>query len=121
MRVLPCDCEASHVAVAGQPLQLLPDSARKARVLLRPNRFQTSARGKFAQKLLGLRRDVIARIFAKQFTTKPTERRVIVDVQSARQFREHPTPICVARTIVCSKTRSVLQSIRSKDFLVQLF
>src|SRR5437899_9002523 len=86
MRVLPCYYEASHVAVAGQPLQLLSDSARKARILLRPNTPPTIARDKFAQKLLGLRRDVIARIFAKQFTTKPTERRVIIDVQSARQL-----------------------------------
>src|SRR6266581_1881724 len=120
MRVLPCDCEASHLAVAGQPLQLLSDSARKARVLLRPNTFQTIARDKFAQKLLGLRRDVIARIFAKQFTTKPTERRVIVDVQSARQFVN--TDADLRRALYCLFQNSLGAPIDSlEDFLVQLF
>ena len=38
------------------------------------------ARDKFAQKLLGPRRDIIAPMFAKQFITKSTERRVIVDI-----------------------------------------
>jgi hypothetical protein len=48
--------------------------------LYRPNTPTIIARDKFAQKLSGPRRDIIAPMFAKQFITKATERRVIVDV-----------------------------------------
>ena len=80
MRVLPFDCEASHVAMVGQPLQLFSDSVRKAHAYTDQIRRLTIARAKFAQKLSGPRRYIIAPMFAKQFITKATERRVIVDI-----------------------------------------
>ena len=70
MRALPCECEASHVAVVGQPLQLLSDFGTNNAGPTPTTHAATIARDKFAQKLLSLRRDTVARIFAKQFVCK---------------------------------------------------
>jgi predicted DNA-binding transcriptional regulator YafY len=64
---LPCENEASHVAVANQSRwlsRLLAGPAPEAPIL-QPNTLAAVARDKFAQKLSSLRRNVVARIFAQ--------------------------------------------------------
>jgi hypothetical protein len=69
---------------------------------------------------LGLRRDIVARIFAKQFATKPAQRCVIVDVQSARQLMNIDTDL--RRAPYCLLQNSLRTPIDLlEDSLVQLF
>jgi len=63
---------------ATAPVALKFDTPRAG--LQRPNTLASIASDQFAQKLLRSRRDIIARILAKEFITKPTKRRVIVNV-----------------------------------------
>src|SRR2546430_10001182 len=99
MRVLPCECEASHEAIIGQLLRLLSGSAGNPPALQRPNTFATIARDKFAQKFLSLRRDTIARIFAQEFIAKSMKRRAIIHVKTARQFMNRDTDL--GRALSC--------------------
>src|SRR5207248_9841142 len=93
MRALPCECEASHVAIIGQLLLFLSGSASKAPGLQRPNPSAIIACDKFAQKFCSLRRDTIVRISAQQFIAKSMSRRAIVHVKTARQFMNPDTDL----------------------------